>query len=101
MPPKSLVKSMQAYARSLGNALKMIDEILTRMPKEGATPRAVLKELEDAKASAMAKFEKMDANYVIQAASEELTDDIEPAHTKAYEEAVQGYTKTRTSLDMD
>ena len=66
MPPKSLVKSMQAYARSLGNALERIDDILTRIPKEGATPRTVLSELENAKAIAEAKFEKMDANYDIQ-----------------------------------
>ena len=37
MPPKSLIKSMQAYARSLDNALEMIDDILTRVPAEGAT----------------------------------------------------------------
>ena len=92
MPPKSLVKSIQAYARSLGNALRTIDDILARMPKEGAPPTTLLKKLEDAQASAMAKFEKMDANYVTQ--QEELTDDLEPAHTKAYEEAVQGYTNT-------
>ena len=66
MPPKSLIKSMQAYGRSLGNALDMIDEILTRIPKEegaAAPPREALQELEDAKATAKAKFERMDTNY--------------------------------------
>ena len=92
MPPKSLIKSLQAYARSLGNALRTIDDILSRMPKDGTTSTPLLKKLEDAQASAMAKFEKLDANYVSQ--QEELTDDLEPAHTKAYEDAVQDYTKT-------
>ena len=78
MPPKSLIKSLQAYARSLGNALRTIDDILARMPKE-APPTTWLKKLEDAQAIAMTKFEKLDANYVIQ--QEELTDDQEPVHT--------------------
>ena len=38
----------------------------------------------------------MDTNYDIQTVSDELTDEMEPAHTKAYEEA-----KPRTSQDMD
>ena len=94
MPPKSLVKSMQAYARFLGNALEMIDDVLSRIPTEGATPRAILSELDEAKAIAKAKFEKMDANYDIQSVSTELTDEMEQAHTKAYEEAKMGYKKT-------
>ena len=89
MPPKSLIKLLQAYARSLGNALRMVDDILARMPKDGTTSTPLLKKPEDAQVAAMAKFEKMDANYVTQ--QEELADDLEPAHTKAYEEAVQGY----------
>ena len=97
MPPKSLVKFMQAYARLLGNALNTIDEILTRIPKDesaAAPPREALQELEEAKATAKAKFEKMDTNYDIQAVSREMTDEMETAHTKAYEEAEQRYTKT-------
>ena len=81
MPPKDLIKSMQAYARLLGNALDMIDEILTWVPKgEGATapPRVVL-QLEDATATAKAKFERMDTNYDIQAVSSKLTDEMETA----------------------
>ena len=66
MPPKSLLKSMQAYARLLDNALELIDDILTRVPAEGATPRSILDELDKAKATAMAKFDKMDANYDLQ-----------------------------------
>ena len=96
MPPKDLIKSMQAYARLLGNALDMIDEILTRVPKgEGGTapPRVVL-QLEDATATAKTKFERMDTNYNIQAVSSELTDEMEKAHTKVYKEAKQRYTKT-------
>ena len=92
--PKSLIKSLQAYVRSLGNALRSIDDILSRMPSgEGAVPSTtLLKELENAKAAAMTKFEKMDSNYVDQQA--ELTEDQEPAHTKAYEDAVKDYNKT-------
>ena len=74
----------------------MIDEILTRVPKsEGASapPRVVL-QLEDATATAKTKFERMDTNYDIQAVSSELTDEMEKAHTKVYEEAKQRYTKT-------
>ena len=58
MPPKSLIKSMQAYARSLNNALNMIDEILTRISAGGgaAAPPKLILELEDAKATAKAKF---------------------------------------------
>ena len=54
MPPRSLLRSLQAYARSLGNALRSIDDILARMPSgEGATPSTTLiKELENAKAEA-------------------------------------------------
>ena len=96
MPPKDLIKSMQAYARLLGNALDMIDEILTRVPKgEGASaPPRVVRQLEDATATAKTKFERMDTNYDIQAVSSELTDEMENAHTKVYEEAKQRYTKT-------
>ena len=97
MPPKSLIKSMQAYARSLGNALNTIDEILTRIPMdEGApaTPREALRELEEAKATAKAKFKRMDTNYDVQAFSSKLTDEMEAAHTKAYEEAELRYRKT-------
>ena len=54
----------------------------------------VILQLEDAAATAKAKFEKMDTNYDIQAVSEELTEEMEPAHTKAYENAKQRYTKT-------
>ena len=64
------------------------------MPTEGATPRSILDELDKAKATATAKFDKMDANYDLQSVSDELTDEMEPAHTKAYEEAKQRYTKT-------
>ena len=91
MPPKSLVKSMQAYARSLDNALEMIDDVLSRVPAEGATPRMVLSELEEAKATAKAKYEKMDANYDTQSVSTEMTDEMELAHTKVYDEAKGRY----------
>lgn len=80
MPPKSVIKSMQAYARSLGNALDMIDVILARIPKgEGAPapPEEVLLELERAKAIAVVKFERMDENYELQSVSEDLTEDME------------------------
>ena len=71
MPPKDLVKSMQTYARFLDNALELIDDVLTRVPAEGATPRAILNELEEAKALAKAKFDKMGTNYEIQSESDE------------------------------
>ena len=61
----------------------MIDEILTEIPKEegaAAPPREALQELEDSKAIANAKFERMDTNYDIQAVSSELTDEMETAH---------------------
>ena len=51
MPPKDLIKSIQTYARFLDNTLERIDGILARVPAEGATPRGVLNELEEAKAS--------------------------------------------------
>ena len=62
MPPKSLVKSMQAYARSLDNALERIDDALAQMPEGGGAtaPPRVIQQLEDAVASATAKFERMD-----------------------------------------
>ena len=65
--PTNFVRSIQAYARSLSNALKSIDDILARMPSgEGATPSSsLLKELETAKAEAKVKFEKLDANTSI------------------------------------
>ena len=72
MPPKSVIKSMQAYARSLGNALDMIDVILAPAP-----PEEVLLELERAKAIAVVKFERMDENYDLQSVSEDLTEDME------------------------
>ena len=81
---------MKAYARSLGYALDMIDEIMIRIPKaEGATapPREVLQELEEAKATAKVKCERMDTNYDLQSVLSELTDEMKAAHTKAYEEA--------------
>ena len=56
MPPKDLIKSMQAYARLLGNALDM-------------------------------------------AVSSELTDEVETAHTKVYEEAKQRYFETMQTLN--
>ena len=94
MAPTNLVRSIQAYARSLRTALKAIDDILARMPSgEGATPSSsLIKELETAKAEAKVKFEKLDANYLDQQA--ELPDDQEQAHTKAYEDAVKDYDKT-------
>ena len=98
MPPKSLIKSIQAYARSLDNALEIIDNILTQVPDEGATPRLVLDDLEKAKATAEAKFGKMSENYDIQTQSDELTEDMETAHTKAYEEAQTRYIKTMKAV---
>ena len=97
--PANLLRSIQAYARSLGIALRAIDNILARMPTgEGATPSsALLKELETAKAAAMAKFEKMDANYVEQQA--EVPEDQEAAHTKAFEDAVKDYDKTMQTVN--
>ena len=87
---------MQAYARLLGNALDMIDEVLTWVQKDEGVPvplRVVL-QLEDATAVAKTKLERMDNNYDIQAVSGKLTDEMENAHTKVYEEAKQRYTKT-------
>ena len=103
MPPKDLVKSIQTYARFLDNALELIDGVLARVPAEGATPRSVLNDLEEVKAMAKAKFEKMDANYDIQSVSDELTEDMETAHKKVYDEAKARYKKamlaTNTVLD--
>ena len=43
--PANLLRSIQAYARSLGIALRAIDNILARMPTgEGATPSSALLE---------------------------------------------------------
>ena len=70
---------------------------MIQIPKaEGAKepPREVLQELEEAKATAKVKCERMDTNYDIQSVSSELTDEMEAAHTKAYEEAKQRYRKT-------
>ena len=70
----------------------MIDEIMIRIPKaEGATvpPREVLQEFEKAKATAKVKCERMDTNYDIQSVSSKLTDEMEAAYTKAYDEAKQ------------
>ena len=50
---------MQAYARSIGYALYMIDEILIPISKAE-------QELEEAKATAKVKYEWMDTNYNIQ-----------------------------------
>ena len=53
---------MQAHARSLGNALDMIDEIFARIPKGEVAPvplEEVLLELERAKVNAMVKFESL------------------------------------------
>merc|ERR1712020_37736 len=41
----------------------------------------------------MAKFERMDANYDIQSVSDELTEDMETAHKKVYDEAKARYKK--------
>ena len=48
---------------------------------------------------ATAKFKRMDENYEIQTFSGELTDDIEKAHTKAYEEAQVRYDRAMTAVD--
>ena len=102
MPPKSLLKSMQAYARLLDNALELIDDILTRVPEptDGATPsRPLLDELEKAKATATAKFDKLDANYDLQSVSDELTEDMETAHTKTYNDAKARYKKAMNAVN--
>ena len=80
MPPKDLVRSMKAYARSLDNAIEQVDYVLTRIPTEGvkAAPRALLLELEEVKVQLKAKFERLDTNYDIQ--SVEVEDDAEDAH---------------------
>ena len=88
---------MNAYARSLGNTLNRIDEILAQiLMAEGAPAplREVLQEPEEAKATAKVKFNWMDENYDLQSVSEELTEDMEAAHTKAYDKANQRYSKT-------
>ena len=90
---------MQAYARLMDNALELIDDILTRVPTEGATPRSILDELDKAKATAMAKFDKMDANYDLQSVSDELTEDMETAHTKTYNDAKGRYKKAMHALN--
>ena len=61
MPTKSLVKSMQAYARSLGNALEMIDDILTRTQGGGATapPRAITHQACCPKITQLARCQKV------------------------------------------
>ena len=99
MPPKDLVKSMQTYARFLDGALELIDNVLTRVPAEGAAPKTVLDDLEKAKAMAEAKFKKMDANYEIQSESDELTEVIETAHTKVYDEAKAKYYKAMQAVN--
>lgn len=87
MLPKSLItQSMQAYARSLGYALDTIDEILIPISKAE-------QELEEAKATANIKYERMDTHYDIQSVSSKLTDEMEAAHMKAYDEAKQRYRK--------
>ena len=100
--PKDLLKSMRAYARLMDNALELIDDILTRVPEptEGATPsRSILDELEKAKATATAKFDKLDANYDLQSVSDELTEDMETAHTKTYNDAKARYKKALQALN--
>ena len=62
--PKDVVKSMQTYARLLDGALEMIDNVLTRVPAEGAAPKTVLDDLEKAKAKAEARFDSMDADWM-------------------------------------
>ena len=99
MAPKDLVKSMQTYARLLDGALEALDEVLARVPAEGATPKNVLDDLEEAKARAKAKFRRMDENYDIQASSDELTEEIEKAHTKTYEEAEARYKLAMKAVD--
>ena len=98
MPPKSPIKLTQIHARLLDNALEWIDDVLARVPAEGATPKNVLDDLEEAKALAKAKFGKMDANYEIQSVSDELTEDMKTACTKVYDEAKavqKGHGQTR------
>ena len=74
MPPKSLIKSLKAYWRSVGNALDMIEEIMARMPEgENAPPREVILKLERAKATDMVKFERMAENYDQQSVSRRPT----------------------------
>ena len=99
MPPKDLVKSIQAYARFLDQDLEWIDDVLARVPAEGATPRSVLDDLEKVKASAEAKFDKMKMNYEIQSVSDELTEDMETAHTKVYDEAKARYKKAMVAAN--
>ena len=99
MPPKDLVKSIQTYDRLLDNTLERIDSILTRVPAEGATPRGVLDDLEKVKALADAKFDKMEANYEIQSFSGELTENMETAHTKVYDEAKARYEKAMSAVN--
>ena len=95
MPPKSLIKSIQANARLLGNALDIIDEIMARIPKgENAPPGEVLLKLEEATATAEVKSDQMDKNYDLQSVSEEFTEEMEVAHKKAYDDAKPRYCKT-------
>merc|ERR1712020_733560 len=90
---------MQTYARFLDDAIEAIDNILAQVPAEGAAPKTVLDDLAKAKATAEAKFDKMETNYEVQSFSDELTDDIEKAHTKVYEEAKARYDKAMTAVD--
>ena len=82
--PKDVIKSMQTFARLLDGALEMVDNVLTRVPAEGAAPRTVLNDLEKAKTKAEARFDSMDESYAIQSSSGELAEDIEKAYTKVY-----------------
>ena len=50
--------------------------------------------MEEAKATAKVKCERMDKNYDLQSVSSKLTDEMEAAYTKAYDEAKQRYRKT-------
>ena len=92
---------MQTYARPLDGALEAVDEVLARIPEGGGAtaPPRVLQQLEDAAATATAKFKRMDENYDIQTFSDELTEDIEKAHTKAYEEAKVRYKRAMKAVD--
>ena len=94
---------MRAYARLMDDTLELIDDILTRVPEpvDGATPsRSLLDELEKAKATATAKFDKLDANYGLQSVSDELTEDRETAHTKIYDDAKARYKKAMTAVNI-
>ena len=97
MAPKDLVKSMKTYARLLDNAIEHVDHVLARVPAEGTPSRALLLELEKAKAQLETKFERMDLNYDLQAV--EVEDEVEDAHTKVYIDAKVKYNKALKALE--